>query len=105
MAGLVAHLALPRAHLFNDLANAGIMVDPLLFDRLELVLIGFEQGLDRRHRLSELLASLLEEGLAGIAEQLARDLVELRRQALLGVLQRLNLLSKALLALLLRGLE
>ena len=79
------------------------MVDPLFLDRLELLLVGLEQGLDRRHRLRELLARLFEEGLARVAEQLVRDLVELRREALLGVLERFDLLLERFLALFLRS--
>ena len=46
VARLVAHLPLARAHQLNRLAQAGIMIDALLLDRLELLLVGLEQGLN-----------------------------------------------------------
>src|SRR5437016_4763051 len=70
VARLVADLPLPRAHQLNRLAQAGIMVDAFLLDRLELLLIGFQESFDGRHRLGELLARLFEERLARVAEQL-----------------------------------
>src|SRR5438309_1066098 len=98
MAGFVAHLPLPRPNQLDRFAQPSIMVDPLLLDRLELLLVGLEQGLDRADRLGELLSRLVEEALAGVAQKLAGDLVELRGKALLGVLKRGKLLLECFLA-------
>ncbi len=43
VAGLVAHLPLPRTHQLDRLTQAGVMVDALLLDRLQLLLVGLEQ--------------------------------------------------------------
>ena len=60
---------------------------------------------DRLHRLREASLGLLQELLARLAEEFAADLVELRREAFLGLLERRQLLLERPLALLLRSLE
>src|SRR5205814_5365651 len=102
-AGLVADLPLPRANQLDGFAKSGVMVDALLFDRLQLLLIGLEKQLHRADRLGKLLAGLLDEGLACLAEQFGADLVALRRKALFGVLERFDLLLERFLPFVVAG--
>src|SRR4051812_16931623 len=70
VAGLVAHLSLPCPHQIDRLTQAGIMVDPLFLDRLELLLVGLEERFDGVDGLGELLPCLFKERLARLAEEL-----------------------------------
>ena len=116
VAGLVADLALAGADQLDRLAQAGIMVDPLLLDLLQPFLVALERGLDRLQQCLELGCSLVAwvKRLAGLVEEI---LVRLRRAicrrsrgtARPGFpwprVRACDLLLERALALVLRGLE